>query len=104
MTEELKIAMVAINKWLFHGWNYKVVPITFTTPGGVSVTPYVPEFLKEIKWTCHISHMLDKWTKATRSQNLDAYMARFYAELDHDNRLLLMEWVMNNYNGEKKLF
>ena len=39
MTEELKIAMVAINKWLFHGWNYKVVPITFTTPGGVSVTP-----------------------------------------------------------------
>lgn len=30
MTENLKIAMIAINKWLFHGWNYKVVPMTVT--------------------------------------------------------------------------
>ena len=25
---------------------------------------------------------------------------RFYAELDETNRKLLMEWVLNNFNGE----
>lgn len=104
MNDNLIIAMKAINKWLFHGWNYKVVPITFTTPGGVSVTPYVPEFLKEIKWTCHISHMLEKWKNATQSQNPDAYMTKFYAALDNDNRQLLLEWIIQHYNDEKPLF
>ena len=95
---------MAINKWLYHGWNYRVVPMTITTPGGVTVTPYVPEFLKEIKWACHISHMLGKWTIATRSQNPDAYMVKFYAELDDTNRMLLLEWIIQNYNGEKPIF
>lgn len=104
MTDNLRIAMIAINKWMFHGWKYKVVPMTFTTPGGVSVTPYVPEFLKEVKWTCHISHMLEKWNHATRSQDPDTYMTKFYAELDNNNRRLLLEWVIQNYNGEKSLF
>ena len=49
MTENLKIAMIAINKWLFHGWNYKVVPMTVTFPGGGADTVNVPEFLKEVK-------------------------------------------------------
>ncbi len=104
MTENLKIAMVAINKWLFHGWNYKVVQLLLTTSDGLTDSYYVPEFLKEIKWTCPKRHMLDKWTAATRSQNPDAYMPRFYAELDEHNRLLLLEWVINNYNDEKPLF
>lgn len=104
MTENLRIAMTAINKWLYYGWNYKVVSITFIAPSGATVTSYVPEFLKEIKWTCHISHMLNKWNIATSSRNPDVYMTKFYAELDIQNRLLLLEWVINNYNGEKPLF
>ena len=105
MTEELKIAMIAINKWLFYGWNYKVVPMAVTTPGGVTMATYVPEFIKEVKWTCHISHMLEKWTAAaTHSQTSDAYMVQFYADLDDNNRKLLLEWIIQNYNGEKPLF
>lgn len=104
MTENLKIAMMAINKWLFYGWNYKVVPMTIIESGDVKVTRYVPEFIKEVKWTCNISHMLGKWNQATRTQDPDTYMVKFYAELDDKNRRLLLEWIIQNYNGEKPLF
>ncbi len=104
MTENLKIAMMAINKWLFHGWNYDVVPITITTPDGGTKTHYVPEFLKKVKWTCNINHMIEKWNYATRTQDPDAYMVKFYAELDNTNRKLLLEWVVQNYNDERSLF
>ena len=30
-------------------------------------------------------------------------MTKFYAELDGNNRKLLMGWVLNNYNDEQKL-
>lgn len=104
MTENLKLAMIAINKWLFHGWNYKVVPITVKTLYGDFDTDYVPEFLKEVKWTCNIAHMIGKWKHATRTQDPDTYMVKFYADLDDNNRKLLLEWIMQNFNGEKPLF
>lgn len=104
MTEELKTSMIAINKWMFHGWNYESVSMTITTPGGITDTVCVPQFLKEVKWTCHISHMLEKWRRATRTQDPDTYMTKFYADLDDNNRKLLLEWVVQNYNGERPLF
>lgn len=104
MSEELKNAMIAINKWIFYGWNYKVVPMTFTAPGGATATSYVPEFIKEVKWTCPISHMLEKWAIATRTEYPYTYMTKFYAELDNTNSQLLLEWVIRNYNDEKPLF
>ena len=104
MTEELKIAMIAINKWMFHGWNYESVPLTIKTPYGTTDTVNVPQFIKEVKWTCNTSHMLEKWNKATRTQDPDTYMTKFYAELDYNNRRLLLEWVIQNYNGERSLF
>ena len=92
MTEELKIAMIAINKWMFHGWNYESVPLTIKTPYGTTDTVNVPQFIKEVKWTCNTSHMLEKWNKATRTQDPDTYMTKFYAKLDNNNRRLLLEW------------
>ena len=67
MTENLKIAMIAINKWLFHGWNYKVVPMTVTFPGGGADTVNVPEFLKRSEMD--LSYQSHAGKVATRYQN-----------------------------------
>lgn len=48
--------------------------------------------------------MLGKWQHATRTQDPDTYMVKFYADLDDKNRKLLLEWIIQNYNGEKPLF
>lgn len=104
MTTLIKISLIAINKWLFHGWNYKSVPLTLTKPNGEIETIYVPEFIKEVKWTCNLLHIVEKWHEATYHNNPDGYLTRFYSTLDNNNQILLMEWVMNNYNGEKPLF
>ena len=99
MTENMKIAMTAINKWLFHGWNYESVLVETASFKGC-----VPQFLKEVKWTCNLDHMIEKWHHAVKSRNTDAYLPAFYANLDGDNRKLLLEWILQNYNGEKPLF
>lgn len=103
MTENLKLALVAINKWLFFGWNFKSCYHSWQDFSGVPREEYLPEFLCRVKWTCNLSHMVDKWRKATRSKNPDTYLVSFYADLDNANRILLLEWVMQNYNGEKTL-
>ena len=101
MTDNMKIAMAAINKWVYFSLNYDVVPYTY--PDDKDSIIYVPEFMVEVKWTCPISHMIGKWKYATRTEDAHTYLIRFYTELDSTNRTLLMEWIMNNYNDEIKL-
>ena len=48
--------------------------------------------------------MIDKWNEACRPRNTDAYLVKFYANLDNDNRRILLEWVLQNYTDERKLF
>lgn len=103
MTENMKIAMVAINKWLYFGWNYGLSPYTVSNGTGKNKTMYLPDFLMQAKWNCNINHMIDKWKSATSSENPDAFLVRFYAELDKENRMALLEWVMENYNREAKI-
>lgn len=97
--------MEAINRWLFHAWNYEQinaeVPDYFR---GGTTRVHIPRFLAEAKWTCNLNHMIDKWNEACRSRNTDAYLVTFYANLDGDNRKILLEWVLQNYTDEKKLF
>ena len=105
MTEALKIGIEAVNRWLFHGWNYDSVDTEipdYATGGPKHVV--IPRFLAEAKWTCNLPHMIDKWTSACRSQNPDAYLVKFYADLDNENRRILLEWVLQNYTDERKLF
>lgn len=105
MTEALKIGIEAVNRWLFHGWNYDTVSITIpdnANNGTKSV--YVPKFLAEAKWTCNLPHMISKWNDACTSRNPHAYLVTFYANLDYDNRRILVEWVLENYTDERKLF
>ena len=98
MTEALKIGIEAVNRWLFHGWNYDSVDVEIPDyANGGTTTVHIPQFLAEAKWTCNLPHMIDKWNEACRPRNT-------YANLDNDNRRILLEWVLQNYTDERKLF
>lgn len=103
MTNEMEIALKAINKWVFFGWNYSCVNHEWSGVIGETRREVVPRFLTEIQWTCNFDHMLSKWKTATRSGNPDAYLVNFYADLSNENRILLLKWVMENYNDEPKI-
>lgn len=105
MTDKLKIGMEAVNRWLFHGWNYELVSIAVPDyANNASKLVYVPRFIAEAKWTCNLHHMISKWQQACDSQHPDAYLVAFYASLDTFNRRILLEWVLENYTDEAKLF
>lgn len=101
MTENSRIAMAAINKWIYFSLNYDVVP--YTNKNNNNEIVYVPEFIPAIKWMCPICHMVNKWQLATQSKDPHTYLIKFYTELDIQNRRLLLEWVLNYYNDEIKL-
>lgn len=103
MTQEMKIAIKAINKWVFFGWNYSCIHHEWISVNGEKKCEVVPQFLAEIKWTCNFDHMLSKWKVAIHDANANSYLVKFYAELGVENRLLLLEWVMANYNDEQKI-
>lgn len=94
MDDMMKTAMVAINKWMFFGWNYSSIEHE-----GQSL----PEFLVKVKWTCNLEHMVSKWNNITRKKNPHAYISTFYAELDMENRKAMIEWVIENYNDERRI-
>lgn len=104
MTESMKTAIKAINKWVFFGWNYSCVYHEWISVNGEKKCEAVPQFLAEVKWTCNFDHMLSKWEIATHDANANSYLVKFYAELDDRNRELLLEWIMVHYDGEKKIF
>lgn len=103
MTEEMKIALQAINKWLYFGWNFSSEYHEWQSIGGETKQMVLPSFLFKIKWTCNFDHMVDKWILATKYKDSDTYLVRFYCELGIENRQRLLEWVMNNYNDERKI-
>lgn len=106
MTDNLQIAMAAINKWLYFGWNFQVQDYTYELADGTVRHEVLPRFLMEAKWTCNKQHMIGKWKRACdcNAADTNAYTARFYADLDIGNRKAMLDWVINNYNLERKLF
>ncbi len=104
MTENMKLAIEAINKWFYFSMNYETVLHNWKDVRGEPRSENIPGFLAEAKWTCNLDHMLSKWKAATKSRNPSAYLTDFYGELDIPNRIALIEWLMTNYNGEKKIF
>lgn len=103
MTESIKTAIKAINKWIFFGWNYPSIEHEWTNIHGEKKFEVVPVFLTEIKWTCNFDHILSKWHIATRTKNSNAYLVEFYAELGNENRRLLLKWVIDNYNDGRTI-
>ena len=102
MTENTKIGMIAINKWFYYAMNYNVVPMEINDYAGKR-TEYLPDCFEA--FPSHLrGHLFSKWDSLYESYGSRAVLMAFYAELDGTNRKLLMEWVLNNYNDEQKLF
>lgn len=102
MTENTMTSMVAINKWFYYAMNYNVVPMEIDDYAGKR-TEYLPDCFEAFPKSLR-GHLAGKWNYAYDSYGSRAVLMAFYAELDGDNRKLLMQWVLDNYNDEVKLF
>lgn len=103
MTDSTKAAIKAINKWIFYGWNFKTISYEWKSLGNTTKRDNVPQFLAEVKWTCGFDHIYRKWCETSRTGDTDSYLVKLYAELDTENRERLLEWILENYNGETKI-
>lgn len=103
MTENMKTALMAINKFMYYSWNYPLVYHEWKTDGDIIRKETVPEFLVQVRWHCNFEHMLSKWRESIKSDNPMTYFPEFYSRLDLWNRKLFLEWIMENYNDERKL-
>ena len=103
MTEEMKVALEAINKFMFYSWNYTLIEHEWVTTDGTIHKEVVPEFLVKVPWHCDFQHMLNKWREAISTDNPMIYFPEFYKRLDTQNTQVFLEWIMKNYNGERKL-
>ena len=101
MTENTKTAMLAINKWFYYAMNYPVVEVEIVDFDGTK-KEYLPDcfnaFPKYLR-----AHLAKKWDTFYGLYGSRAVLMAFYAELDWENRKLLMEWVLNNYHDEQKM-
>lgn len=106
MTENIEKAMMAINKWIFFGWNYKSVMHEWECSLGQKMKAMVPEFLAKVDWNCSFVHMYNKWLRCTTGvcEESGLYLIKFYVELDLSNRIKLLKWVLENYHDERPLF
>lgn len=82
-----KISLIAINKWVFFCMNY----------------PH--NFIEQV-WAGDqmlINHLKGKFIADYSIFGARAVMNTFYCELDGNNKVKLMQWVMDNFNDEQKL-
>ena len=101
MTENTKTAMIAINKWFYYAMNYNVVPMIVSDFEGER-TEYLPDCFEAFPKYLRM-HLKGKWDDLYERYGSRAVLMAFYAELDGNNRQLLMGWVLENYNNEVKL-
>lgn len=99
MKDENKKGFEAINKFLFYSWNYRFVTAKAKDIYGQVNNIEIPEFIAKVHWTFGINHAVDKWRNATQAVNPEAYLPKFYQELDDINREALVEWILENYKG-----
>lgn len=101
MTENIKTAMTAINKWFYYAMNYPVVEVEVADYKGTR-KEYLPDFFNAFPLHSR-GHLAGKWNAYYEDYGSRAVLMVFYGELDWSNRKLLMEWVLNNYNDEQKM-
>lgn len=100
MTEQMKSALYGIDKFMFFSWNYAM---TETEVNGKKVC--LPKFIVKANWSCSLDHIVSKWNSCTtdfkgNERDSYAFLPRFYAELDGENRRALIDYVMEHREGE----
>ena len=83
-------SLIAINKWMYFIYNY---PYNF-----------IELVWGERKQYTLTDHLTGKFNALYVKHGAYGVIPAFYAELDLNNRIKLLEWVMDNYKGEQKLF
>ena len=101
MTENMKVAMSAINKWFYYAMNYNVVEVEVLTFKGKE-THMLPDFFNALPMYLR-AHIESKWEYAYGEYGSRAALMWLYGELDWANRKSVMEWVLTNYNDEQPI-
>lgn len=101
MNENNKTALIAINKWFYYAMNYRVVEVEVNDWQGKR-TEMLPDCFNAFSPSLR-GHLSEKWSALYDRYGSHAVLMVFYGELDTQNRIALMEWVMDNYNDEQKL-
>lgn len=83
-------SLIAINKFMYFMYNY---PYNF-----------IELVWGERKQYTLTDHLTGKFNALYDKYGAHGVIPAFYAELDLNNRIKLLEWVMDNYKGEQKLF
>lgn len=82
-------SLIAINKWMYFIFNYD---------------PYfIDKVWGERKPYTLSDHLWNKFEYLYEKRGCYGVIPAFYGELDWENRIKLMEWVMDNYKDEQKL-
>ena len=97
--------MIGANRFQFCAWNFEMSeePYRWMNLSGNEYREIFPRFIMEAEWTCSIHHIVAKWRAACGGRRPDEYFPRFYAELDGENRIAMLRWIMKNYTDEQKL-
>ena len=80
---------MAINKFFYFSMNY---PSNFIQKVWGESTPYSLS-----------AHLQEKFNDLYDKYGSYGVMNAFYGELSTNNRVKLMDWVMDNYNDEQKI-
>ena len=96
------IALIAINKFFFYAMNYPCGPITYKSIDGTEKKAYLPSFFKAFP-PYLVEHLKGKWEYACDNYGGYGAMMKFYGELDGSNRNLMLNYIIDNYNGEQRI-
>lgn len=83
----MTISIIAIQKWNFYCYNFE------------------PSFIEKV-WadeTLLAKHLRSKFNALYEHYGAMGVMPAFYAELDNNNKVKLLTYILENYNDEQKL-
>ena len=87
MTNNMTISIIAIQKWNFYCYNFE------------------HNFIQKV-WgndTLLADHLQEKFNALYQHYGAMGVMPSFYAELDSNNKVKLLTYILENYNDEQKL-
>ena len=96
------IALIAINKFFFYAMNYPLIPINYKSIDGTEKEAYLPSFFKAFP-AYLVEHLKGKWDYACNECGSYGAIMYLYGELDGDNRNLMLNYIIGNYNGEQRI-
>ena len=95
MTDIEKNSINAINKFFYYKNNFNSVEHAF----GNGIATYVPEVIEKASWTCDSDHIAEKFIgyRNRKGNSQDAF-DELYANLDTNNRIAMLSWILENYS------